>query len=232
MVVVFSPPSWKLFSTIHQIAKLPDESFQNFSTKTPPKTVWTHYAEITNSHPSQNSSLGLPGRWATFGKETLSSSFEHVGPNLQWHIARRCCKKKSTMRDPMSHMVDVGSMVGRGLSRTPQVTSVGEHFATKTTFMDPHLQQNIDRMWKEASLDSNPIKMMVPCIPQARLFHMRTYITVCMNIYLYTLRCWGSAGHTREGVGGGGVGMIYVYIHIHWSIGLLIEFRWIQTPQT
>lgn len=85
--------------------------------------------------------------------------------------------------------IHVGSMVGRGLSRTPQVISVGEHFATKTTFMDPHLQQNIDRMWKEASLDSNPIKMMVPCIPQARLFHMRTYITVCMNIYLYTLRC-------------------------------------------
>lgn len=122
------------------------------------------------------------------------------------------------MRDIGSRMVDVGSMVGRGLSRTPQVISVGEHFATKTTFMDPHLQQNIHRMWKEASLDSNPIKMMVPCIPQARLFHMRTYITVCMNIYLYTLRCWGSAGHTREGVGGGGVGMIYIYIYINTLI--------------
>ena len=121
------------------------------------------------------------------------------------------------MRDPMSHMVDVGSMVGRGLSRTPQVISVGEHFATKTTFMDPHLQQNIDRMWKEASLDSNPIKMMVPCIPQARLFHMRTYVTVCMNIRIFIYPSVLRFGGTYKGKGGWrwGGDDICVYIYIH-----------------
>ena len=214
MVVVFFPPSWKLFITIHQIAKLPDERFQIFQQK--------HHPRLVSITPKSQIPTRLKTvHWVSQDAGPLSERklclqvSNMLGPTYSDTSLEDVAKKKSTMRDPMSHMVDVGSMVGTGLSRTPQVISVGEHFATKTTFMDPHLHQNIDRMWKEASLDSNPIKMMVPCIPQARLFHMHTYITVCMNIYIYiSLRCWGSAGHTREGVGGGGVGMIHIYIYI------------------
>ena len=40
-----------------------------------------HYAFHKSAH--LKTELGLQGRWATFGKETLFSSSEHVGPNLQ-----------------------------------------------------------------------------------------------------------------------------------------------------